>query len=176
MRRRYVKHVPRDQGPRRNREIRARQILLIDADGSKLGIVSSDDGRERARQLGLDLVEVAAEARPPVCRVMDYGKWRYEQSKREASNKTSSPEVKTIRLRPATDDHDLETKLNKATRFLKRGDKVRIVMRLRGRENAYPGRWLQKLREVIQNADIPGRIVNAPHVEGRMVATMLEPA
>ena len=110
--------------------------------------MSPDEARDIADEHGLDLVEVAPEARPPVCRVMDYGKYKYELSKKAKPQRTAK--LKTIKLRPKTDDHDLKTKLNQARKFLAEGDRVRFVMRLRGREAAYKDRWCQLLTKELK--------------------------
>lgn len=139
--------------------------------------MTPEEGRHIAQEHGLDLVEVAPQARPPVCRVMDYGKFRYEQSKK----KTTKPRVdlKTLRLRPKTDDHDLDNKLKKAVEFLSDGHKVKLQMRLRGRERAYMSRWISHINALVDKLDARFqdelRIIQNPSPQGRDVTVVVEP-
>lgn len=126
-----------------------------------------------ARERGLDLVEVAPEARPPVCKIMDYGKLRYDQSKRSAPKPKF--ELKTITLRPKTSPHDLETKLKHARKFLERGDKVRFQVRMRGRERARPGMWADALNEILTGLADIATVIQRPQQEGRGIFAMVEP-
>ncbi|HJK90399.1 MAG TPA: translation initiation factor IF-3 [Polyangiaceae bacterium LLY-WYZ-15_(1-7)] len=159
-----------------NHRIRFPKIRVIDPDGNMIGVMSPDEGRAKAKEFGLDLVEVSPQARPPVCKIMDYGKFKYEKSKAKSAAKSSTPTMKTVQMRPKTDDHDLETKLRRARKFLKRGDKVRIVMRMRGRERGYPQRWIEMLQETYQEslANL-GRIASKPTQQGRVIAMVVEP-
>ncbi len=135
--------------------------------------MNPDDARRIAMEQGLDLVEVAPDARPPVCKIMDYGKFRYEQSKRSKPQKTAK--TKTIKLRPKTDDHDLETKFNMARKFLADGDRVKFVMRLRGRENAYIERWCEALEKDLAALNDAGLLSQRPHQEGRAIVAQYDP-
>lgn len=162
-------------GHRVNHQIRISKIRVIGPDGDQLGIMSPDEGRDIAEEHGLDLVEVAPQARPPVCRVMDYGKFKYEESKKQ-KNKSTRVEVKTITLRPKTDTHDLETKLRQARAFLDKGDRVRFVMRMRGREQAHTDLWFQKMDEILSELTSQGTIVARPQREGRTITAMVEPS
>ena len=128
-----------------------------------------------AEERGFDLVEVAPMAKPPVCRIMDYGKYRYQQSKRKTTSKASQIELKTIRLGAKTDTHDLETKLKKAEKFLSKGNKVKFVLRMRGREQAHAGRWVEKLQVIIENLKDVGTAVQRPNREGRMITAIIDP-
>ena len=136
--------------------------------------MTPEEGRAKAKEYGMDLVEVSPNARPPVCRIMDYGKYKYERSK--AAKSSSGPSVKTVQLRPKTDTHDLETKFGRARKFLERGDKVRIVMRMRGRERGYPQRWIEMLGDHYREelSDI-AKITSRPTQQGRSISMMLEP-
>lgn len=140
-------------------------------------MISADEGRALAREHGLDLVEVAPQARPPVCRIMDYGKFRYEQSKKK--NTSARVELKTLRLRPMTDSHDLDNKLKKATQFLESGHKVKLQLRLRGRERAYMDRWVAHIRELVDQLDARFddelRVIQEPSAQGRDVSMIVEP-
>lgn len=136
--------------------------------------MTPDEGRRIADEAGLDLVEVAPQARPPVCRVMDYGKFRYDQSKKKDHSKQTV--VKTITLRPKTDSHDLQTKLGQASKFLDKGNKVRFVMRMRGRERAHIGLWIRKLGDIIRMMDDDTyTLVSPPRAEGRAIVAMVDP-
>ena len=156
-----------------NNEIRFHSVRVIGPEGEQLGIMHPDEGRRIAGENGLDLVEVAPEARPPVCKIMDYGKYRYEISKRTKPQKTAK--LKTIKLRPKTDDHDLETKFNRARKFLADGDRVKFVMRLRGREAAYIDRWCKMLSDELATLEDAGNISLQPQREGRAVVAQLDP-
>ena len=127
-------------GPRINRAIRVPEVRLIDEDGSQLGVVPTNQALEMARQRDLDLVEVAANAMPPVCKLLDYGRFKYEQTKkeREAKKHQHATELKELRLRPGTDDHDVDVRARSARRFIEEGHKVRLLVRFRGREAAHP--------------------------------------
>jgi len=136
--------------------------------------MSPDEGRAIAKTKGLDLVEVAPKSRPPVCRIMDYGKFKYEQSKKKNQSKQAT--LKTIQMRPKTGDHDLNTKLKRARKFLLRGDKVKLVMRMRGREKGVADRWRETLKERYRErlADI-SRVVNSPSRAGHVISMLIEP-
>ena len=135
--------------------------------------MSPEEGRALAAEVGLDLVEVAPDAQPPVCKVMDYGKFKYEMSKKSKVQKTAK--LKTIKLRPKTDEHDLSTKLNQARKFLAAGDRVRFVMRLRGREAAYKDRWCELLRKDLERLEDAGQLSLEPQAEGRAVVAQVDP-
>lgn len=156
-----------------NREIRFPTIRVIGPEGEQLGIMSPDEARQIAADSGLDLVEVAPEARPPVCKIMDYGKFRYEVSKRTKPQKTAK--LKTIKLRPKTGDHDLETKLVHARKFLAEGDRVKFVMRLRGRENAYIDRWCEVLIKDLESLNDVATMSVRPRPEGRAIIAQYDP-
>ncbi|MBU0495669.1 MAG: translation initiation factor IF-3 [Chloroflexi bacterium] len=123
-----------------NRAIRSRQVRVIDEEGKQLGIFTIQEALDMANERDLDLVEVAPNARPPVCRFLDYGKYRYEQDKKERESRKAQKSImiKEIRMRPKTDDHDLETKVRRAREFLLNGDKVKVTIRFRGRERSHP--------------------------------------
>lgn len=147
--------------------------MVVDETGEKLGLMSPEDARRIAADRGLDLVEVAPNARPPVCRIMDYGRFKYEQRKR--TKKQHQIQTKIIKLRPKTDSHDLETKLRHARRFLEAGDRVRFVVRMRGRERAVTERWVQSLQELTAKLDDIGIVTGRPKLEGGGVTTTVEP-
>jgi translation initiation factor IF-3 len=131
--------APRGREPRTNDQIRIPQVRLVDEDGTQIGITDTDEAREMASSKSLDLVEVAPDATPPVVRIMDYGKFKYDQARKQkrANAKQKQAELKTIRLRPNVADHDYEFKVKHARQFLERGDKVRLLVIFRGRENVH---------------------------------------
>ena len=147
--------------------------MVIDDSGVQLGLMSPEDGRRIAAEKGLDLVEVAPTARPPVCRIMDYGRFRYEQRKR--TKKQHQTQTKIIKLRPKTDPHDLETKLRHARRFLDGGDRVRFVVRMRGRERAVTDRWISALNGLTEQLADVGVTAGRPQLEGGGVTITVEP-
>jgi translation initiation factor IF-3 len=167
---RGFKGSPRvEEKVRVNEQIRLSPVRLIGADGEQVGIVTIDEARKIAREAGLDIVEVASTSRPIVCRIMDYGKHRFEVNKkaREARKKESRITVKQVKLRPNIDIHDLGTKLNHARRFLGDGDKVKVVIMFRGRDMRRPENGRKLLKKVIEMLDeiaivesAPGAIIN----------------
>ena len=150
---------------------------MIDADGAQVGVVSLEEARNLADERGVDLVEVAPDAAPPVCKIMDLGKFRYEQQKRdkEAQKKSKQTELKTVRMRPATDQHDLGTKLRTARKFLEQGKKVRFIMRFRGREMAHTGLGREKLMSIGGDCTDIAEIEQHPSMEGRAMTMVLAP-
>jgi len=162
-----------------NERIRAREIRLIGADGEQLGVVTPDDGRARAEEEGYDLVEVAPNASPPVCRIMDYGKYKYEQKKKAAAGKARgkgrAASLKEVKMRPSTDDHDLAFKLKNARRFLMDGDKVKVTVMFRGREMAHRRNGYAKLDQVKQLLGELVSVENPPQMTGRFLSMILVP-
>ena len=152
-------------------------MRLIDADGAQVGVVSLEEARNLADERGVDLVEVAPNATPPVCKIMDLGKFRYEQQKRdkEAQKKSKQTELKTVRMRPATDKHDLQTKLRTARKFLGQGKKVRLIMRFRGREMAHTNLGREKLMSLGSECEDMAEIEQRPSMEGRAMTMILAP-
>ncbi|NTW02343.1 MAG: translation initiation factor IF-3 [Oscillochloris sp.] len=160
-----------------NNRIRAREVRLIDENGTQVGIVTVREAIGLAEERGLDLVEVAPNAVPPVCRLLDYGKFRYEQSKkeREARKNQKQAELKQIRLMPKTDDHDLTVKGNQARRFLLTGDKVKFNVRFRGREMAHPDIGRKMLEQIAEQLRDISVIEQKPLMEGRVLSLLLAP-
>jgi translation initiation factor IF-3 len=153
-------------------------VRLIESDGEQAGIVSLEEARKRASATGLDLVEVAANARPPVVKLLDWGKFRYEQQKkaREARRNSSSTELKEVQLRPRTDDHDFRTKLRRARRFLREGNQVRIVLRFRGRELRRPEVGVETLERMLEATEDLAQVEHlSRNIEGRRLVALLEP-
>jgi translation initiation factor IF-3 len=160
-----------------NERIRIREVRLIDEDGQQLGIVPTFQALQIARERGLDLVEVAPNAMPPVCRIMDWGKERYEQSRKERESRRNSKAItiKEIRLKPKTDDHDLDTKTRRAKEFLQEGDKVKLTVLFRGRENLHPEVGRALLDRMLDQLGPLAVIEAAPRLEGRNMTAMLAP-
>jgi translation initiation factor IF-3 len=160
-----------------NERIRAREVRVIDENGAQLGIMPSQQALQLARQRELDLIEVAPNAQPPVVRIMDYGKHRYEQQKREreAHKKSRASEVRLLRLKPQIDKHDLEIKVRKLRQMLLEGDKVRFQLRFRGREMARPQLGQQLLQRIAEQVGDIATVEGTPRLEGRMMNMVLAP-
>lgn len=152
-------------------------IRLVDENGEHIGVVSRDQALMMARERNFDLVEISPDASPPVCKIMDFGKFKYEKKKRdhESKRKQKVVEVKEIKLRPKTDVHDRATKTQHAREFLDRGDKVRVVVAFRGREMAYPEIGARILDEVAKALTDYGTVERPPQMEGRMMAMIITP-
>lgn len=160
-----------------NEAIRAREVRLITETGENIGIVSLREALERAEEAGLDLVEVAPNAEPPVCRIMDYGKFQYEQAKRErqARKQQKTVEIKEIRLRPKTTDHHLSFKIRDARRWLEEGMKVKVRIRFRGREITYPEIAREQLERIAEDLRDIAVVEQQPGMEGRTMLMVLAP-
>jgi translation initiation factor IF-3 len=169
--------ITRPVQTRVNERIRIREVRLVDENGQQVGVIPTMQALEMARERGLDLVEVAPNAIPPVCRLMDYGKYRYEQSRkeRESRKNQTTVELKEVRIRPKIDGHDLETKGRQAAKFLDGGDKVKVSVLFRGREMAHPeiGRGL--LDQLIELLRPHGSLEQMPKIEGRTMTIILAP-
>ena len=168
----------RETGPRVNDRIDSSEIRLIGPEGHNVGVVTPARGQELADQVGLDLVEISPNASPPVCKIMDFGKYKYEQQKREseARKKQKIIEIKEIKFRPGTDVHDYEVKMRSVYKFLENGDKVKITMRFRGREMAHQNLGRELLERVADDVKELGKIENMPKMEGRQMTMMIGPA
>lgn len=166
-----------EKDPRVNRRIRSAEVRMIDPDGEQLGIMSIDDALDKAEEFGLDLVEVAPNAKPPVCRIMDYGKYKYQQKKRtaEARKKSSRVELKEVKMRPKTDDHDFQTKVRHARKFLEEHNKVKFTVMFRGREITHPEIAFEMLKEAAQLLSDIAEVEQAAKLEGRNMGMMLAP-
>ena len=160
-----------------NDRIRGSEIRLIGAEGENLGVVSPARAMELAEQAELDLVEISPNATPPVCKIMDFGKFKYEQQKREseARKKQKIIEVKEIKFRPNTDTHDYEVKMRSVVKFLENGDKVKITLRFRGREMAHQNLGRELLERVAEDIKEFGKVENMPKMEGRQMIMMIGP-
>lgn len=171
----------RDLGPRVNERIRVREILVIDDLGNKLGPMTPREALEIARSRGLDLVEVAPTAQPPVCRIVDYGKYKYEQGKKDrdaAKKQRQAAEIKGMTLRPGTDDHDLDFKIKNILKFLGDGDKVKVTVRFRSREMTHPEfaqASLQKIVDAVTESAV-GIVERPATMEGKQMIMVLSPS
>lgn len=169
---------PPEETHRINRKIRAPQVRLIDANGSQIGVVSIEEALRRAEEAQLDLVEVAPTAQPPVCRILDYGKFKYQLHKKEAEakKKASTTTVKELRLGYRTDTGDMDRQITRARGFLETGDRVKFILRFRGREMAYQDLGRQKLLRVCEALKDSATIEGTPRMEGRMMSVILVPS
>jgi translation initiation factor IF-3 len=166
----------RDRGPRINEQIRFTPIRLIGPEGEQFGIVPTSQAMEKAREAGLDLVEVAAQERPPVCKIMDYGKFRYEQSKKQKDKtKQVQQKRKEIRVSPVTGDHDVQVKVKQARSFLEHHDKVLIKVRFRGREMQHIEEGQRIIKEMLEQLADLSKVEKAPSMEGRQMTALLAP-
>jgi translation initiation factor IF-3 len=155
--------------------IRAAEIRVIDSEGQQLGVMTPDDAIRKAEEVGLDLVEVAPAARPPVCRIMDYGRYKYEQKKKTGKGKGHAASLKEIKLRPRTDQHDLDFKLKNAKRFLLEGDKVKVTVMYRGREMVHREIGRKQLDRVVELLGSIASVESVPRMEGRLLSMILVP-
>jgi len=160
-----------------NERIRARSIRLIGADGEQIGIVTAEEGLKMAQEQGYDLVEVAPTASPPVCRIMDYGKYKYEQSKRakEAKKHQHVIVVKEMKFRPKTEEHDYQFKLKHITKFLADGNKVKMTVRFRGREMVHTDLGRRILERLIEDTQDVAAVEQHPKMEGRNMTLVIAP-
>ena len=153
------------------------EIRLIGPEGENVGVVPPSVGLQMAQDAGLDLVEISPNATPPVCKVMDLGKYKYEQQKREAEarKKQKVIEIKEIKFRPGTDDHDYDVKMRSVMKFLEGGDKVKVTLRFRGREMAHQDLGLELLNRVRDDVGETGKVESMPKLEGRQMVMMIAP-
>jgi translation initiation factor IF-3 len=168
---------PTRDGPRVNEEIRIPQVRLIDQDGEMQGVLTVREAMQRAFSVGLDLVEISPNADPPVCKILDFGKFKYEEQKRknEARKKQKVIEVKEIKLRPSIDDHDYDVKMRSMKSFIEEGDKVKVTMRFRGRELAHQELGMNVLMRVKDDLDAVAKIEAYPRMEGRQMTMVMSP-
>jgi translation initiation factor IF-3 len=160
-----------------NRDIRALQVRLIGAEGEQLGVVSTREALMQAEALGLDLVEVASQAAPPVCKIMNYGKYQFELSKQKhaAKKKQKQIQIKEVKLRPVTEEGDYQVKLRNLIRFLDDGDKAKVTLRFRGRELSHQDLGLKMLKRIETDLVEHAIVEQAPRIEGKQMLMMLAP-
>jgi translation initiation factor IF-3 len=167
----------RNDGPRVNHQINVPNVRLVREDGSMVGVVTTREAISMAADAGLDLVEVSPNATPPVCKILDLGKFKYEEQKRknEARKKQKVIEVKEIKLRPGIDIHDYDVKMRSIHRFLEEGDKVKVTMRFRGREMAHQELGVKVLDKVKADLDAIAKVESQPKMEGRQMIMVISP-
>ena len=169
--------VTKDKGPRANREIDVSSVRLVNHNGDMLGVVQLEEALQTAEMAGLDLVEVSPNADPPVCKVLDYGKFKYEEQKKKnlARKKQKLVDVKEIKMRPGIEVHDYETKMRSMKKFLDEGDKVKVTVRFRGREMLHPDRGMNVLERVQIDVEQIGKVEMRPRMEGRLMTMVVAP-
>jgi len=167
----------RDTGPRANGRITSSEIRLIGADGENEGVVTPARGMELAAEAGLDLVEISPNANPPVCKIMDFGKFKYEQQKKDSETRKKQKiiEVKEVKFRPNTDTNDYDVKMRNVFKFLENGDKVKVTLRFRGREMAHLNLGRKLLERVADDIVEHGKVDVIPKMEGRQMVMMVNP-
>ncbi|MBT3558535.1 MAG: translation initiation factor IF-3 [Rhodospirillales bacterium] len=177
MARQPTNQAPAKDGPRVNEDIEKEQVRVVDADGEMVGVISTAEGIEMAYEVGLDLVEVSPNADPPVCKILDYGKYKYETQKKanEARKKQKVIEIKEIKMRPGIDVHDYDVKMRAVKRFLGDGDKVKMTIRFRGREMAHQELGMNVLNRVREELAEEVKVELYPRMEGRMMTMVLAP-
>ena len=158
-----------------NSQIRITPVRVVSEEGEQLGIIPTEEALARAREAGLDLVEVAPNERPPVCRIMDYGKFKYDKNKKKNSSHTPHTKTKEIRLRPKTGDEDIRTKVRQAEKFLQHRDKVQVSVLFRGREMAHIEEGRKVMESVIEVLSLVGKVETPPQQHGRRMICMLAP-
>ncbi|MFZ2266524.1 MAG: translation initiation factor IF-3 [Azonexus sp.] len=170
--------IAQNKAHRLNEEITVPEIRLQGVDGEQLGVMSIRAALQLAEEAGVDLVEIAPMAKPPVCRVMDYGKFKYQEQKRahEAKLKQKQVQVKEIKLRPGTDENDYQIKLRNMTRFLEEEDKVKVTLRFRGREMAHQEFGMRQLERIKTDLEAVGQVEQMPKMEGRQMIMIIGPA
>jgi translation initiation factor IF-3 len=169
--------APSREGPRINTQITVPTVRLVKEDGTMVGLTSLRDALAMAADAGLDLVEISPNAEPPVCKILDFGKFKYEiqKKKNEARKKQKVIDVKEIKLRPGIDEHDYDVKMRSVTRFLAEGDKVKVTMRFRGREMVHQELGAQVLERVRVQFDAASKVEQFPRLEGRQMVMVLAP-
>ncbi len=162
---------------RRNEDIRVPQVRLIGADGQQVGILPTAEALEMAQDAGLDLVEISPNAEPPVCKIMDYGKFKFEQQKKAHAARKNQKQVaiKEVKFRPGTDEHDYQIKLRNIRRFIENGDRVKVTLRFRGREMAHQQLGLDLLKRVEEDMGDEITVESRPRLEGRQMVMMMAP-
>ncbi len=165
-------------GPRINQDIKAKEVRLINYNGENLGVVSLKEALHIAEDVGLDLIEISPQVNPPVCKVLDYGKYKYEQQKKknEAKKNQKVVSIKELKLRPMIDTHDYEVKLKQAKKFLAQGDKVKFTMRFKGRELSANDMGKEVLNKLIEDLEGICKVDAAPKLEGKQMFMMVSPA
>lgn len=169
--------ISAEKKPRINEEIRAHEVRLIGDDGSQLGVVSANEARRMSEEAGMDLVEISPDAEPPVCRIMNFGKYVFQQRKRKAAAKKKQKlvQIKEIKFRPGTEEADYQVKLRNMLRFLEQGDKAKITVRFRGREMAHAELGMQLMERLISDVAEFGVVEQRAKLEGRQMVMVVGP-
>ncbi|WP_236033357.1 translation initiation factor IF-3 [Belnapia mucosa] len=169
--------MPTRDGPRVNEDIRVPQVRLIDQDGEMIGVMSARDAMLRAFEVGMDLLEISPNAVPPVCKITDYGKYKYEQQKKanEARKRQKVVEIKEVKVRPNIDDHDYEVKMRQMKSFIGEGDKVKVTLRFRGREMAHQDLGIKVLERIRVELGETIKVEQMPRLENRQMIMVLAP-
>ena len=169
--------MQKDKGPRANGEIDSARVRLVGEDGEMVGIVELAQALQAAEEAGLDLVEISPNSDPPVCKVLDHGKFKYEEQKKKnlARKKQKLVDVKEIKMRPGIDTHDYLTKMRSMKKFLDEGDKVKVTVRFRGREMLHPDRGMSVLKRVQGDVEEIGKVEQFPRMEGRLMTMVVSP-
>ncbi|GBD57308.1 translation initiation factor IF-3 [Gluconobacter wancherniae] len=169
--------APTREGPRVNEDIRVPQVRLIDADGEMIGVMTTRDALARAFSVGLDLLEISPTAEPPVVKILDYGKFKYEQQKKknEARKKQKVVEIKEVKVRPSTNENDYQTKFKAMQSFLKDGDKVKVSLRFKGREMAHQELGIKMLERIRLEMEEQAKVEQMPRLENRQMIMVLAP-
>ncbi|MEM8703027.1 MAG: translation initiation factor IF-3 [Pseudomonadota bacterium] len=177
MRRPFRAPPPTKEGPRTNQEIRVREVQLIDHEGANRGVIPTEEAMDIALDAGLDLVEIQPNANPPVCKILDYGRYKYQAQKKaaEARKKQKTVEIKEIKMRPNIDTHDYDVKMKNMLRFFNDGDKVKVTLRFRGREMAHQDLGMNLLNKVREETSEIAKVESAPKLEGRQMVMVLAP-
>ena len=170
--------VRENDGPRINREIKAKEVRLINYNGENAGVVSLAEALKIAQEVGLDLIEISPQVTPPVCKVLDYGKYKYEMQKKknEAKKNQKVVSIKELKLRPMIDTHDYEVKVKQAKKFLAQGDKVKFTMRYKGREMSANDLGKEILNKLLEDLDGLCKVDSAPMMEGKQMFMIVSPA
>ncbi|MFP4098694.1 MAG: translation initiation factor IF-3 [Alphaproteobacteria bacterium] len=167
----------KDTGPNVNQDIQAQEVRLVDSEGQMVGVVDIDKALKMAEEAGLDLVEVSPNAEPPVCKILDYGKYKYEQQKKasEARKKQKTVDVKEVKVSPRIEKNDYDVKMRNARRFLENGDKVKVTMRFRGREMAHQNIGRELFEQMLEDLEEMVSVELQPKMEGRQMIMILVP-
>ncbi len=167
--------MPSRTGPKINQLIKVPEVMLVGADGVNVGVISTQDAIDQAFEVGMDLVEVSPNAKPPVCKIMDYGKHKFQAQKKasEARKRQKTVEVKEVKMRPNIDTHDYDTKMRNLEKFITKGDKVKVTLRFRGREMAHQNLGMELLQRVKADAEAYAKPELEPKLEGRQMIMIL---
>ena len=173
----YFQRKTKPRGPRTNNRITSQEVQVIASDGQNLGILNLNDAISRAREEDLDLIEIAPNSKPPVCKIMDIGKYKYDAQKKanKAKKKQKKIELKEIKLRPVTEIHDYNFKIKNAQKFLAKGDKVKFTIRFKGREMQHSGLGNELMEKIKQDMQSIGRVELHPKLEGKQMIMVIQP-